>query len=348
MVTTPGTDRLTARTWGAALVLLVVALLYPFLSGLIGGAVLYVLARPLLRGVTDTRHRRVAAFALMLACFFALILPGAWLLAELLAQVPDAVQQLQGSAAVQRTMAIRLGDIELGTVLHQATNEIVAWSSRQTIDAIGSAVHSTLNLIVALFGAYYLLTSPGLWPRVRRRLPLSPALADTLRHRFHRVTEAMVLGVLVASAAQGTLVGFAFWALGLPHYLLWGAVTAVLSILPIFGSALVWLPGAAVLLAHGRMGAGLFLLAYGALLVSNIDNALRLVVYHRVSQIHPMLTLVGAFAGVELFGLAGLLLGPLLLSYAIELGTLALRRVGESPATVARVADTEGRLAGVP
>ena len=331
---------LTLKIWIMALAAVVVILLLPFTAGLIGAAVLYVLTEPLLRRVTTERSRSVGAFALMFVCFFALVVPGVWLFGELLAQIPDAVRQLQGSAAMQRLMAIRLGEIELGTMLRQATSDIVSWSSRQTIAALNGAVNSMLNLVVALFGAYYLLTSSQvIWPRVRTRLPVTPANAEALRVRFHRVTEAMVLGVVLAGLAQGLLVGVAFWTLGLPHSLLWGAVTAVASVLPIFGSALVWLPGAAVLFAHDRFGAAVFLLLFGALIVSNVDNVLRLVVYRRVSQIHPMVTLLGAFAGVKLFGAAGLLIGPLLLSYALELVS-PREPVGESPSPAAGVADT--------
>jgi predicted PurR-regulated permease PerM len=295
--------------------------------------------------MTSVRQRRVSAFGMMFLCFFAFVLPGAWLFAELLAQMPDAVRQLEGSAAVQRVMAMRIGDIAVGAVLRQATTEIVAWSSRQTIAAIGGAITTTLNLVVALFGAYYLLTAPAShWARIRARLPMSPATAEALRLRFHRVTEAMVLGVVVASVAQGTLVGAAFWALGFPHYLLWGAATAVASVLPIFGSALVWLPGCGVLLAQDRMGAALVLALFGTLIVSNADNALRLVVYQRISQIHPMVTLVGAFAGVNTFGAAGLLLGPLVLSYALELVSMnSAPAVGDSPLRSPGLADTDAR-----
>ena len=312
------------RAWTVALAAVVVVLLLPFVSGLLGALVLFVLSAPLLRNVTSLHRRRTGAFLLMFLCFFALVLPGVWLLGELLAQVPDAVHELQGSPAIQRLMALHIGDIEVGVILRQATAEIVAWSSRQTIAAIGGAMSSLLNLVVALFGAYYLLTArTPLWPVLRARLPVSAGRAEGLRVRFRHVTEAMVLGVLVAGVAQGTLVGLAFWALGFPHYLLWAAATAVASVLPIFGSALVWLPGVGVLVMHDRPGAALFLFLYGSVLVSNVDNALRLLVYRRVSRIHPMVTLVGAFAGVRIFGVAGLLLGPLVLCYATELAQLS-------------------------
>jgi predicted PurR-regulated permease PerM len=250
---------------------------------------------------------------------------------------------MQENAAIRRVMALHLGGVELGAALRQATSEIVSWSSRQTMVAIGGAMATTLNLVIALFGAYYLLTAgDAIWTRAVAHLPVPAATAEALRVRFHRVTEAMVLGVVFSALAQGTLVGLAFWALGFPHVVLWGAVTAVASVLPIFGSGVVWLPAAAVLLAQHRYGAAIALLAYGAFLVSNVDNLLRLLVYRRVSQIHPMVTLVGAFAGVKAFGMTGLLLGPLVLSYAMELATMHAD-VGESPIGTPGVADTKAR-----
>ena len=88
---------------------------------------------------------------------------------------------------------------------------------------------------------------------------------------------------------------------------------------PLLGSALVWLPGSIVLLFQHRPGAAVLVGVTGAGVASNIDNVVRLFIYRRISGIHPMLTLVGAFAGLRLFGLMGAFLGPLILSYFFEL-----------------------------
>jgi predicted PurR-regulated permease PerM len=308
----------------------VAVLLLPYVSGLLGAGVLYVIAAPLVhrrdrgdrgdRGGGGGGRGRWAALLAVLALFAIIVLPGAWVVARLLAQLPDAVQSIQQSAAVQRLMAVRMGELDIGTHLRDAASEIITWSSRQTLAAIGSMMDVTLNLVIALFGAYYLLLAADrLWDRTRAALPFASSTTERLRVRFHRTTEAMLLGVVLTGVVQGTVVGVAFAIIGLPHPLLWGAVTAFASVLPMFGSALVWLPGSLVLMAQQRYGAAALLAILGALLVSNLDNALRLVVYRRVSQIHPMVTLVGAFAGVRAFGIAGILLGPLVLSYAIEL-----------------------------
>lgn len=319
------------RVFTVALVAGVALLLLPYVSGLVGAMVLYVIALPAVRYLDPSRRHTWAPLAVVLALFFVLVVPGAWLLAEVIAQLPVAARSLQDSAAVKRLMALQLGDIEVGVFLRQASTAIITWSSRQTMSAIGGVLSTLLNLVIALFGAYYLLLSADrLWERTQSTLPFGARTAELLRVRFHRTTEAMLLGVVLTGAAQGTIVSVAFWILGLPHPLLWGGVTAFASVLPMFGSALVWFPAALVLLAHDRYLAAGVLAGLGALVVSNIDNALRLIVYRRVSQIHPMITLVGAFAGVRAFGLAGILIGPLVLSYVIE-----LFRLSQEPGTPA-------------
>lgn len=320
-----------------ALIAGVALLLLPFVTGLIGAGVLYVVARPVMSRLDPRVGHKAVAFAVVFALFVVIVLPGAWVFAELMAQVPDAVRSVSGSAAVERLMAMKVGDVELGGILGAASSEIIAWSSRQTMTAIGEIMSATLNLVIALFGAYYLLTSADrVWEHTRRALPFAQVTSEALRVRFHRTTEAMLIGVVLTGIAQGTIVGVTFWIMGLRHPLLWGGITAFASVLPMFGSALVWLPGSLLLLAHDRYVAAAVLAGIGALIVSNIDNALRLVVYRRVSQIHPMVTLVGAFAGVRAFGIAGVLIGPLVLSYVIEL--FKLQRASDVPVLEATAA----------
>jgi predicted PurR-regulated permease PerM len=106
---------------------------------------------------------------------------------------------------------------------------------------------------------------------------------------------------------------------GLPNALVWGVITVVLSILPVVGSGLVWAPGVAVLAADKRYGWAVALAVWGFLVIGQIDNVVRPMVYRRWAQIHPFITLLGAIAGLRWFGLLGLLIGPLALSYFFEL-----------------------------
>jgi AI-2E family transporter len=136
-----------------------------------------------------------------------------------------------------------------------------------------------------------------------------------------RLAELHVGSIAVGAelAKAGIVVGGAFAAPGLGNPLLWGTATAIASVLPVLGSALVWLPGTVVLLFEHRFAAAIVLALIGGVVASNIDNAARLILFRRVSDIHPLITLIGAFGGLQYLGRPGVLLGPLALAYFFEL-----------------------------
>ena len=102
------------------------------------------------------------------------------------------------------------------------------------------------------------------------------------------------------------------WAAALTYY-------GVLSIFPVLGSGLIWAPGAIILAVQRDWPRAIGLLLFGLIVVGNVDNIIRPAVFRRWAQIHPLITLIGAFAGVRFFGILGLLIGPLALSYCYEL-----------------------------
>jgi predicted PurR-regulated permease PerM len=115
------------------------------------------------------------------------------------------------------------------------------------------------------------------------------------------------------------LVAIGFALTGLPNAVFWGVFTVVVAILPVVGAGLVWGPGVLALVLDGRYGAAIALGIWGVLAVGGVDYVIRPMVFRRWAQIHPIVTLVGAVAGVPYFGILGLLIGPLALSYFFEL-----------------------------
>ena len=303
-----------------ALGVAIVVAISPFLSGLLGTAVLYVMFVPLYRRLARATKPGTAATITLLIALVAIGLPLIWLLGMVIGQAPEALRSVQGSSLFARIASLRLGTVQVGAELAKASGSIASWLSAQLFAFVGGATAAVLNLVIAFFGLYYMLRSgPTVWGAVRPLIPFSPHTADALRDRFVSVTEATLLGTALVAVMQGTLVGIGFWLVGLSSPLFWGTVTAFASILPVLGSALVWLPGVVVLLLEDRYGAAVSLAVIGGLIASNLDNLVRPLVYRRVSDLHPMITLIGAFAGVRYFGLLGVLLGPLAIAYLFEL-----------------------------
>lgn len=292
----------------------------PFLGGLMGAVVLAVLLAPVHRALAPRVGLRRAAFLLALASTVLIVTPAALVLATGIREGPSLLQAALESSAFARLGDLRLGPIDVGAQIADAGQNVVSWASRQAMSAAGSVTHTILNLMLAVVGLYYLLPDgPAIWKRIRALIPFSADGTDRIAMRFASITEAALLGIVATAVLQGVTIALGFWLVGLPQPLFWGGVTGLVSILPIFGSSLVWVPAVVVLALGERAGAALALGLIGALISSNVDNVVRPVIYRRVSGLHPMASLVGAFAGMELFGLLGLILGPLAIAYCLEL-----------------------------
>jgi predicted PurR-regulated permease PerM len=280
-----------------------------------------VICRPIYqRLVRWVRFRHLAAALTLIAAMVGLVLPLVMLVGMVVDQAPLALQAARDAALLDRVAAFRIGTFDVGAEVARASGTIAQWLSGQAVDFLGGAARATLTLLIAFFGLYYLLLGGAeTWERFRPYLPFTPASADELRDRFFNVTHATLLGTFFVALAQGTIIGGGFKLVGIPGAVFWGVMAGFASILPVIGSGLVWIPGVAILLLQQRIGAAIGLAAICIFAAGNVDNVIRAVVYRRVSNIHPMITLVGAFAGVKYFGLLGVLLGPLAIEYFLEL-----------------------------
>jgi predicted PurR-regulated permease PerM len=305
--------------------------LLPFLSGLLGAAVLYVIFVRPYRWMARRLGSGVAAALALVLALVVVALPLAWVVSLLVDQAPDAVRSLQSGTLIARARDLRIGSFSVGTELAKAGATLFSWLPAQAVRFVGNAATAVLNVLIAFFGLYFLLRSEGrAWPAVREYIPFSSAKADELLARFFSMTEGVLLGWLLVAITQGTVVGIGFAIVGLPDPMFWGTVTAFGAIIPLIGSGTVSVPAIIVLLIQARYGGAAIMLVV-ALVASNIDNVIRLLVYRRVSNIHPMITLVGVFAGIRIFGLLGLLLGPLAIAYLFELLRAYRQEYGDGP-----------------
>lgn len=335
---TEGVLRPTPRERAGLLILVwagvLLVALTPFVTGLLGALVLYVvfmrpnawLARKFSSGVA-------AALTLILALLI-IALALAWLVSLTMEQAPDALNRLRDGAFIAQIEQLHIGSVQVGAELAKASGAISSWISAGLLTFAGNAASVALNLIIAFSGAYYLLSSRGQWAVFRTYIPFSARTADTLRDRFIGVTRAMLLGTVLVAVVQGTIVGVGFAIVGLPNPLFWGMIAVLASMVPLVGSTLVWGPGVLVLLGQGRTQSAIVLLVIGGGVAGNIDNIIRPLLYRRVGNLHPMITLVGAFLGLRWLGVLGLLFGPLSIAYLFELLHF-YREEYESPARAA-------------
>jgi predicted PurR-regulated permease PerM len=191
---------------------------------------------------------------------------------------------------------------------------------------IGSSQFITQFAIMLVTLFYFLRDHRQLMGALAGLMPLSQSEASMVIRRISETIRATLYGNLAVKFIQGVLGGLMFWILGLPAPALFGALMALLAILPMVGTAFVWGPVAIYLLLQGSWVKAVILLAWGGLVVSTIDNLLYPMLVAGEVRIHTLAILFAVFGGLIRFGLAGIILGPLILAITLSLLDVWRRR----------------------
>src|SRR3989475_9763206 len=294
--------------------------LTPYATGLIGIPVLYAVFAPVHEWLSLRVRPKLAATLVVALALFLIVVPGVSFAGLIVSQAQEIAAGVIRNPLLGRLRELQPGGIDLGPRLADLGAQVVSWIGSSAFGLVGTATRLALNLTISQFGLFYLLLQPGeTWEAVRPYIPFSAKNTEKLRQGFRDVTTSTIIGTGVTAAIQGFLVGLGFWLTGRPNGVFWGVVTMVFAILPVVGSALVWGPGALALILGHHALAGVLLAIGGAVIVGSVDYVIRPMVFRRWADIHPLITLIGALAGVPAFGILGLLIGPLALSYFFEL-----------------------------
>ncbi len=202
------------------------------------------------------------------------------------------------------------------TILRKA-GEFVGSLSRLLIRNLGSGALGTVNFLFMFFIMLYtmfffLIDGNKLLSRILYYLPLQNDEERQLLDRFTSVTRATIKGTIAICILQGGLAGLGFFVVGIKGAAFWGTVMGVLSIIPGIGTGLVWIPAVIILIATGNYVKGVGLALFCGLVVGSVDNLVRPSLVGKDTQMHDLFILFGTLGGIALFGVAGIIIGPLI------------------------------------
>ena len=214
---------------------------------------------------------------------------------------------------------------------------VATWMTTTGASFVKGSVVEVIGLLLTFYLLFFFLRDRRVALQLLRSLsPLSVAETDRLCGRVGDTIYATIYGTLAVSAVQGLLGGLMFWWLGLPAPLLWGVVMALLAVVPVLGAFVIWIPAALFLALEGSWGKALILTLWGMIIVGTIDNLLRPILVGKRLKLHTLLAFVSVVGGLILFGPAGLILGPVVLTITTEL--LEIWRNRTAPKVVAQAA----------
>jgi predicted PurR-regulated permease PerM len=176
------------------------------------------------------------------------------------------------------------------------------------------------NFIIMCLTIYYFLKDgETLTEYLKKLLPFSEKQKLKLVERVKETIIAAVYGQLAVGIVQGAFGGIAFWALGLSSPIFWGTVMAITSLVPLFGTFLVWGPAGLILILSGSLVKGIGLLLFGALIISSIDSVLKPLIIGGRAKLHTLLVFFSVLGGIKFLGFLGFILGPLIAALCLSL-----------------------------
>lgn len=319
-------ERLRQTLFISGLVLIALIIFWElrmFLSGFLGAVTLYVLLRKSMLFLTEKqRHpKSLAALGLILASYILILTPiGAiiQLLFSKLSQLNiDSNQIHDGVVGIVRKIKEATGFEVLSEESFGELRNVIGNSAQILLNTTYSMV---MNAIMLFFILYFMLTNiHTLDEAVRRLIPLSPEHTEKVIEESSKVLISNAVGIPLVAIIQGIVATVGYIIFGAEDPIFWGMITGLFGIIPIVGTAVIWIPMTVHLMISFSPWQGIGLLLYCVVLVSTSDNLIRFLLQKKMADIHPIITVLGVILGVNLFGFLGIIFGPLLLSIFILL-----------------------------
>lgn len=335
----------------AAITLFLGAVAWPFISAIMWAAIAAIMFQPLYRRILRQMrgHENRAALLALLTIFVAIVIPSIVIGSMIVDQataVYFAIQAQEIDAAEYFTryydalperMRIMLDNSGYGDFsaiqarLSELIQESVGAIAARVLAIGGGAFSFFLSFAVGLYVTYFLLRDGRQLGRtITDKLPLEHSVADRLAHDFVGIVRATIKGSVVVGLVQGALGAITFWIVGMPAALLFGLLMAIFSLLPALGPAIVWIPVAVYLLVTGAIWQGVAVIASGILVIGLADNLLRPILVGRDTGIPDWIVLITTLGGIAVFGLSGIVIGPVVAGLFLAGWTILAEQRGRS------------------
>jgi predicted PurR-regulated permease PerM len=319
-----------------ALGVLIAYSLQDIFSAILSTLVLYTILRPVYIHLAEVKNwnKRFVAILLIVISLVLIVLP----FYALSSMVINKISELRQNEIFFKNLLVKLQHLlpfEINeNLIQEGLNRLGNWATQLFPSLISSAVNIILSLLVVYFLLYFMLIERKQFEAsLVKYAPFREQNALRFGNEMKNTTFANVLGQGLICLVQGSLVSLSFYVLGYQDPVFWGVITAFISFIPILGPPVVFVPAAILQIVNGHNFEGWAMIAFGFIVVINIDNVLRFIIAKKVGNIHPIITVIGVIIGIPLFGILGLVFGPLLLSYFIllikiyESSTLASERL---------------------
>lgn len=296
---------------------------YVYLPGVLGTITLYILSRELYFKLVEKKKWKPGWTAFLYIIFYTIIIGLPVYFAFVLVS-PKLTALFNNPEEITVAIKTFSGKIQQATGFEALSDENIKAVSQKLANSVPKVLSVTVNLITNLllmfFVLYYMLVHGKKTEAfLNNTIPLKKKNLSMLGTETKVMIKANAIGIPLLAIIQGIVGLLGYWIFGIKEFALWGFVTGVCSVIPIVGTAIVWLPLTIFLFATGNTWQGFGLGLYSIIVLSNIDYIARITVLKKIGDVHPLVTIFGVIIGLSMFGFLGLIFGPLLISYFVLL-----------------------------
>jgi predicted PurR-regulated permease PerM len=314
------------------LVYLVYLIFEPFLVPLAWAVVLVVFSYPAYKRLARRWNPTAAAAATTLGVMLILIVPTLLVMAAFVRQGVDAARSIQlgladGHFARVNELWMRIQErfpdaapTDLATLLQKYAEQAAGYLAAQLGTVLKHTAVFLFHLSVAVLAMFYLFRDgDSIVLRLHDVLPFEEAHRERMLRDGRDLIFASITSSVAAAAAHGVLGGVAFSLTGIHSPIFWGVMMGFFSLVPVVGSAMIWVPAAISLMAGGHMGRGIFLIIICGVIVGVMDNVVRPWLIGGRSEMGGLLIFISVLGGIAVFGMLGIILGPIIIATGASL-----------------------------
>lgn len=288
-------------------------------SAILGTLVMYTLFRNLNRFLIEKWRwpKSLSSVFIIFISLFIIVLPFVGIGSMLVNKARELQSNPEWINSIIDAINTFVGD-KLGKpdFLKEQIEASAAYAGGLLTAVLGMAANIFLEVTVMYFILYFLFVNyRGFESGIIHYLPFDEENAIVFGEELKNITYSNIIGQTFIAIVQGGCLSLGFWIFGVSDPLFWGVICAIMSFIPLIGPPLIFVPASLILFTEGQSWQAVGLLLWGFGLVINIDNVLRLIIAKKIGDIHPLITVVGVIIGLPLFGIMGLVYGPLLLAY---------------------------------
>ena len=298
-------------------------LVLPFVQYVLAAVLIAFVLFPLQKRLENYVSSTIAALALVVLAVVGFVVPfvvvALAIADDVAALIDDLDPETLQLAEIEGWLAEEIGvDVDLTEQLAGSAEQIGTMFLEQTTAWFSALTHALIGLGVMLFLLYYLLKQgEELLAWIREVTPLPDDVQDDVYGELSEVMWAVLAGHVLIAIVEGVIAGLALFATGIPNAAFWTFVMVILSLIPLIGAPLVWIPASIYLLVTGEPVLALALAVYSAIVVGVADDYLRPIVVDQFAEISPAVIILGVLGGIYAFGIMGLFFGPVVIGALI-------------------------------